>query len=125
MGKSTCPIVRPFTDAGAVDPRYQNARKKVKVIERKDWAGGRSAPWSTPVTIYLKDGRKFTKSVNADDLRGGPKNPLSREELVARYRAMTEGFLSSSSIMRSLDLISNLENQGSISELMKLVTFGK
>ena len=119
------PYLRPFNDAGAVDPKYQAARKRVLVIERKDWGGGRSAPWSTPVTLYLKDGRKFTKSVNADDLRGGPKNPLSREELGARYRAMTEGFLASSSIARSLDLISNLENQDNISELMKLAAFGK
>jgi len=119
------PYLQPFNDAGAVDPKYQGARKKIAVMERKDWGGGRSAPWSTPVTLYLKDGRKLTKSVNADDLKGGPKNPLSREELVARYRAMTEGFLGSSSIARSLDLISNLENQDNISELMKLATFGK
>ena len=124
-GKVDLPYLRPFSDAGAVDPQYRAARKKIRVIERKDWGGGRSAPWSTPVTIHMKDGRKFAKSVNADDLKGGPKNPLSREELVERYRAMTEGFLSSSSITRSLDLISNLENQDSISELMKLVTFGK
>jgi 2-methylcitrate dehydratase PrpD len=124
-GKVGLPYLRPFSDAGAVDPQYQAARKKIRVVERKDWGGGRSAPWSTPVTVYLKDGRKFTKSVAADDLKGGPKNPLRREELVARYRAMTEGFLASSSITRSLDLISNLENQDSISELMKLATFGK
>lgn len=124
-GKVDLPYLRPFSDAGAVDPKYRAARKKIKVIERKDWGGGRSAPWSTPVTIYLRDGRKFTRSVNADDLKGGPKNPLNREELVARYRAMTEGFLSSSAITRSLDMILNLENQGSILELMKLVTFGK
>jgi 2-methylcitrate dehydratase PrpD len=124
-GKVDLPYVRPFNDAGTMDPKYQAARKKVKVIERKDWAGGRSAPWSTPVTIYLKDGRKFTKSVNADDLKGGAKNPLSRDELMSRFRAMTEGFLSSSSVTRSLDLLSNLENQDSISELMRLVTFGR
>jgi len=123
-GKVDLPYVRPFSDAGAVDPRYQKARKKIKVIERKDWAGGRSAPWSTPVTIYLKDGRKHTRAVDANELKGGAKNPLSREELAGRYRAMTQGFLSSSQIDRSIELISNLENLDSIAELMKLTTFG-
>lgn len=124
-GKLDLPYVRPFSDVGAVDPRYQKARKKVKVIERKDWAGGRSAPWSTPVTVLLKDGRKFTKAVNADELKGGPQKPLSREEQTERYRAMTQGFLSSSQIERSINLVINLENLKTVSELMKLITFGK
>ena len=124
-GKLDLPHTRPFSDAGAVDPRYQNARRMVKVTERKDWAGGRSVPWSTPVTINLKDGRKFTQAVSADELKGGGKNPLSREELTGRYRAMTQGFLYSSQIDRSIELVSNLENLDSIAELMKLATFGK
>ena len=123
-GKVDLPYVRPFGDAGAVDPRYQEARKKIKVIERKDWAGGRSAPWSTPVTIFLKDGRKYTRAVDANELKGGLKNPLSRDELAGRYRAMTQGFLSSPQIDRSIELVSSLENLDSIAELMKLATFG-
>ncbi|MFH1604735.1 MAG: hypothetical protein ABIH03_12595, partial [Pseudomonadota bacterium] len=91
--------------------------------ERKDWAGGRSAPWSTPVTLNLKDGRKFTRAVSADELRGGGKNPLSRAELTGRYRAMTQKFLSSSQIDRSIELISNLEQLDSIAELTRLATF--
>jgi 2-methylcitrate dehydratase PrpD len=124
-GKVDLPYLRPFSDAGALNSQYRAARKKIQVIEREDWGGGRSAPWSTPVTVYLKDGRKFTRSVDANDLKGGPKNPLRREELVERYRTMTEGFLSSSAITRSLDLISNLEDEDGLSELMELVTFGK
>ncbi len=123
-GKLDLPHVRPFNDAGAVDRRYQNARRMIKVIERKDWGGGRSAPWSTPVTVHLKDGRKYTQAVSADELRGGGKNPLSQEEFAGRYRAMTQGFLSSSQIDRSIELVSNLENLDSIAELMKLATFG-
>lgn len=123
-GKVALPYVRPFDGAGAVDPRYQAARKKIQVIERKDWGGGRSAPWSTPVTVHLKDGRTLTRAVSAEDLKGGPKNPLSRSELLSRYRAMTQGFLSSDQVERSLRMLADLENLPNIGELMNLATFG-
>lgn len=123
-GKLDLPHTRPFNDAGATDPRYQSARRMIKVTERKDWAGGRSVPWSTPVTVNLRDGRKYTQSVSAEELKGGGKNPLSREELTGRYRAMVQGFLSGSQINRSIELVSNLEDLDSVSELMKLATFG-
>ena len=71
----------------------------------------------------LLDGRKYCHSVSFDQPNGGG-NPLSREELTERYRAMTKGFLSSLQIDRSIELISNLENLDNIAELMKLTTFG-
>jgi len=123
-GKLELPHTRPFSDAGAADPQYQAARRMVKVTERKDWAGGRSVPWSTPVTVNLKDGRSFTRAVGADEIKGGGKNPLSRDELTGRYRAMVQGFLSPAQIDRSIELVLDLENLDSVAELTALATFG-
>lgn len=123
-GKLELPHTRPFDDAGAVDPKYRNARKMVRVTERKDWAGGRSVPWSTPVTVNMKDGRQLTRSVGTDEIKGGGKNPLSLEELTGRYRAMVGGFLSPAQIDRSIELVFELENVDSIAELAKIATFG-
>ncbi len=116
------PYIKPFSDAGAVDPRYQEARKKINMITRTDWSGGRSAPWSMPITVKLKDGRKYTKIV--DQIKGGPGNPLSKEELAARVRALAQGFLSSEQTQRSIDLVFNLEKLANPLELVKLATFG-
>lgn len=122
-GKIDLPYVYPFTDAGAVDKRYKEAREKVNVVERTDWTGGRSAPWSLPVTVTMKDGRKLTKAV--DNIKGGPGNPLSKEELLTRYTALVKGFLSPKQIERSIDLVFDLEKLERVTELMKLATFGK
>ena len=97
----------------------------VRVTERKDWAGGRSVPWSTPVTVNLKDGRTFTRSVSTDEIKGGGKNPLSLEELTGRYRAMVAGFLSPAQTERSIELVLGLETLAGIDELMRLATFGQ
>jgi len=122
-GKIDLPYVYPFTDTGAVDKRYKEAQKKVNVVERTDWTGGRSAPWSLPVTVTMKDGRKLTKAV--DNIKGGPGNPLSKEELLTRYTALVKGFLSPKQIERSINLVSNLEKLEHVSELVRLATFGK
>lgn len=116
------PYVRPFTDAGAVDPAYQEARKKVTVFVREDWAGGRSAPWSLPVTVTLTDGSAYSKTTDA--IKGGPENPLSQEEFEARYEVMTRGFLSGQQIARSMQLVRNLEELDDVSELTELLAFG-
>lgn len=123
-GTLALPHTRPFDDAGANDARYVSARRRVKVTERKDWAGGRSGPWSTPVTVRLKDGRQFTHAVSAEELKGGGKNPLSREELTGRYRTMVSGFLSAAQIERSIELVLDLEHVDSVAELAKIATFG-
>jgi 2-methylcitrate dehydratase PrpD len=120
--KAAHPYLRPFSDAGVVDPRYQEARKKVKMITRTDWSGGRSAPWSMPVTVILKDGRKFTKAV--DQIKAGPGNPLTNKELADRYRALVQGFLSAEQTERSMDLVFNLEKLESPLELVKIATYG-
>lgn len=123
-GKLALPHTRPFSDAGAMDPKYQAARRMVRVVERKDWGGGRSAPWSTPVTVHLKDGRTITRAVSADEIKGGGKYPLSPEELTERFRTMVAGFLSPAQIDRSIELVLDLENLDSVGELTKLATFG-
>lgn len=110
---------RAFTDTGARNPRYQEARRKIQVIPRKDINEGY-------VEIKLKDGRSFSggRNVLKGDTKGGPANPFTRDELVARHEDLCRDVLSPGDIQRSLDLVFNLENVADVSELMELVTFG-
>jgi 2-methylcitrate dehydratase PrpD len=120
--KAELPYVRPFTDEGATDAKYQEARKKVTVRVREDWTGGRSAPWSLPVTVKLVDGTCYTRTT--DKVKGGVDNPLSNEEFLERYRNMTKHFLSEEQIQKSANMVLNLENMEDASGLIKLITFG-
>ena len=119
------PYLRPFRDSGATDPKYIEARRKVEMIERADWSGGRSLPWSTPLTIVMKSGKKYTKTIDGNQLKGSPSNPLTHKELVARHGVLVRDFLSAKQTERSVDLIYNLENLDSVAELMKLLTYSE
>ena len=121
-GKVELPYIRPFTDAGFNDAKYKNARNKIKVITRTDWDGGRSVPWSIPITVKLRDGRQYENSV--ENVKGGPQNPLSKQELISRYDALSRGFLSQGQINRSAELVYSLENLDNVLELLNLNTFG-
>jgi 2-methylcitrate dehydratase PrpD len=125
-GNVDLPYVRPFSDAGAVDPRYMEAREKVEVITREDWTGGRSVPWEMVITVTMKDGRKIIRVGEKDAMiKGGIENPLTTEELVERYKNSLNDFLSPDQIRRSIDLVFNLEKLDNISDLMNIITFGK
>jgi 2-methylcitrate dehydratase PrpD len=120
-GKPELPYLRPFTDAGAVDPRYKEARKKINPVIREDSEYGRRIK-GTPVTVKLKNGKSFSKTVEV--FKGSPEMPLSKDELRARYENCARGVLSSQQVQRSIELVLNLENLDSILELMEFVTFG-
>ncbi len=119
--KPELPYLRPFSDAGAVDPRYKEARKKINVIVHEDWEPGRAFLHST-VGIKLKDGRSYSKEV--DKLKGSPEMPLNRDELVTKTKNCARGVLSSQQIPRFIDMVFNINNLDNILELMELVTFG-
>lgn len=120
--KATLPYTVPFTDRGSREAKYMEARKKVTVSVRQDWDGGRSMPWSLPVTVKLNNGDRYSKTI--DQVRGGPDNPLTEEEFIGRYEVMTSGFLSSEQIKRSIDLALRIENLDNGTELLELITFG-
>ncbi|WP_159590974.1 MmgE/PrpD family protein [Hydrogenophaga sp. BPS33] len=119
------PYLYPFSDKGAVDPKYQKARQKIEVIENKAMTGGRSMPYTQPVTVVMKSGQEYTAAVDAKQLKGSGHNPLSREELSQRHKTMTEEILSPSQIQRTIDLVDRLDQLESISELMQVATFGE
>lgn len=120
-GKPELPYLRPFTDEGAADPRYQEARRKVTTTIREEWSS-RSLPWSMPVTVHLKNGKAHSKTV--DQVKGSPGNPLSREELISRHRALVRGFLSPEQTQRTIDLVYSLEKLENILELTKIAALG-
>ena len=113
--------LRMFSDEGAMDPRYQEARKKVRVVVHDEWPRGRVMT-ELPVIVKLRNGSEFSKSL--DVLTGTPARPLSLDELRARYEVCVSGILSAKQISRSADLVLNLDKLEDTLELMDLVTFG-
>lgn len=117
--------LRTFSDLGAADPRYKEARGKVDMVIRQDWASKRAAATPVPTTVKLKDGRVYSKTLARPQIKGSSNNPLNREEFLARYEMLASTFLNPAQVRRSIELVDNLDSLSDISELMELVTFAR
>ncbi|MDG6913930.1 MAG: MmgE/PrpD family protein [Nitrososphaerota archaeon] len=71
------------------------------------------------VTVVTKSGAVFSKEVDVP--RGHPLDPMGREELEQKFRALTEGKLSSERRRELLDLLWNLEEVDDLREVFKLM----
>jgi 2-methylcitrate dehydratase PrpD len=62
-----------------------------------------------------------TLSARCDFPRGSPENPLSRAQIESKFRTYADGVLSPSAIAGVIDAVNNLENLGSVRQLMDML----
>ena len=103
-----------FTDERV---KQHEVKKVMQKIKRRIDPG--MAMLASTLNIKLKGGCQFSQHVEVP--KGWPKNPLSEEELVAKYRDCARLVLSSSDIDRSVELLKNLEDLADITELMNIL----
>jgi 2-methylcitrate dehydratase PrpD len=108
-----------FSDSAANDPRYVEARDKVDILVRDDIHEG----W---MELKLKDGRSIEgrRNILPSGVKGGPENPFTKDELVARHENLCRDMLAPKEIQRSIDLVLNFEKMSDVTELMDLASFG-
>jgi 2-methylcitrate dehydratase PrpD len=73
----------------------------------------------TRVEVTLNDGAVFTERVEA--VRGTPDNPMTRDEVVAKCRDLTEPSLGKSQSARLIDAVMNIERVRNVRELRPLL----
>jgi 2-methylcitrate dehydratase PrpD len=105
-----------FTDAKANDPQVQDALSKVKVIV--DDTIPEPGPYC-PVTVLLKDGRRFTYT--AKIAKGHPDNPMTDEEVLAKFRSNAKSVLSETKSDELIAAVQNFETLGNVRQLVKLL----
>jgi 2-methylcitrate dehydratase len=98
------------------DPKVREFMKRV--IVKEDKALTRSYPGSIPnrVTVKLDDGK--TLSLQVDDPRGHPKNPMTEEEIERKFRLLTRGILTESHAEKVLRFVRTVEEQSDVSPLL-------
>jgi 2-methylcitrate dehydratase PrpD len=106
-GVPLMPYVSAFTDTAAKDKRYAAARRRVHLVVETDRPSVRGFDAQT-VTIRLSNGKEFSKTVEAKDVRGRTANPLGLDERVEMFRN-TVSSLESSRVDRIVDVVLNLE----------------
>ncbi len=70
------------------------------------------------VTVELSDGRRIQGRTG--EARGHPGNPLTDDELEAKFRECTEGILSDEDIGGALVILARLEDLGQVSKFLNL-----
>jgi len=109
-----------FTDEYCNAPRMRAALEKVRINAHAEWPDDRESRRNSPVTIAMKDGRTFTKSV--DKVRGSAENPLTREEVIDKYRGCASRVLTGERLERSIGALENLEKIATAKELIDALT---
>jgi len=102
-------------------PQNRRGPKKIKVVYHPEYPT-RYFSGEGRIDLKLKNGKVLTGAM--DQPYGGPKYPLSMDEVVAIYRKYLKGILSEKHIERTKDIILNLENEPDIKELADICTFG-
>lgn len=108
------------TEDAVHDPRIVEARNKVKVVYHPEY----------PKRYYAGEGRLDLKLKNGKTISGfmeqpygGPKYPLSMDQVVAIYRKYCKGVISDEKIERTKEIILNMENEPDFKELFEICTF--
>jgi 2-methylcitrate dehydratase PrpD len=108
VGKDT------FTDEKAADPDAAAARAKVRIVAVEEI----ESPAAT-VMATLGDGRELSASVSM--WRGHHANPLTADEIDAKYRDATAGILSVDQVEKSLDMLKRFERVEDVSQFTGVV----
>ncbi|MFH1087606.1 MAG: MmgE/PrpD family protein, partial [Chloroflexota bacterium] len=107
-------------DARVNDPAIRELMKKVKIGVHADWVEGNSTEARPDiVTVKLKDGREY--SLGVDKAKGHADVPLTRDELLTKYRECARLALVDNDVERSIELVENLEKLKNIKELLDVV----
>ena len=108
-----------FEEAALKDPLVWELLGKIKVVADPEIDKLFPKVKRAIVTITMADGRSWTKQ--EDFAKGSPERPLSDEDLVAKFRANSEGVLSSQTMDRVIDATLSLEEERDVRNYMKLL----
>ena len=108
-----------FSDEKLKDPRIWDLLGKIKVVADPEIDGLFPGVKRARVSITTKGGETHTAQV--DHAKGSPKNPMSDDEIVSKFRANAEGVLSSDRQDEVIDLTWSFDELDNLGEYMKLL----
>ncbi|MBU1207197.1 MAG: MmgE/PrpD family protein [Proteobacteria bacterium] len=113
-GLDTC------TEISVRELQVMEARQKIKVVYHPEYPK-RYFSGEGRLDLKLKSGKVLTGAM--DQPYGGPKFPLTMDQVVDIYRKYCKGILSEKHIERTKNVILNMENEADLKELFDICTF--
>lgn len=111
--------LRQFDEAHISDEKLIALVQKIKCQEKKEYTDLYGTSFPTKITITTKDGTKFEKEVL--DPKGHPRNPLTQEEIEAKFSSVAKGLIPEANQQKLVESIRDLENVKSMREIMSLL----
>ncbi|MEW6199331.1 MAG: MmgE/PrpD family protein [Planctomycetota bacterium] len=109
-----------FSDARIRDPRVLGLLDRIKIVETDECNAGYPDGIPNKLIVRLKDGRELTQLVKYP--RGHAGNPMTDEEVVAKFRAQAEGVVSGATAQRLIEQAFVLDRLGDVSPLVEFET---
>ncbi len=107
-----------YTDESINRPGIKDALKKIK-LNVYPVARPMDEDIVFPITVRLKDGKTYHKV--SEIPKGSPGAPLTRDELLAKFRDCARHALAAEQIERVINIVEQLEKQPDIAELAKIL----
>ena len=105
-----------FDEHRLSDPKLLDLIDKTKIVEDAELNKGYPLGIPNDITVTCTDGTKVSKRV--DFPRGHAKNPMTDDEVVAKFRRMSEGLIPEKTATQLLDRAWNLDNLRDLSDLL-------
>jgi 2-methylcitrate dehydratase PrpD len=116
--------VKQFTDESVNRPEIRELINRVKYVLPEDLADREEEAFAPQeIVVRLKDGKEYSREVCFSDVPGSPKNPLTWEEQVAKFKDCTQMILSARRVNEIVEVVAQFEDLSSVNELTKLLVF--
>lgn len=108
-----------FEEDKLFDPRIRTLLTKIKVVSNAEIDALFPGVKRAIATLTTNDGQVLTATV--DHAKGSPKNPMTDEDLIAKFRANAHGVVSKTRQDQIIDATWNFDSVEDISQYMKLL----
>ncbi len=109
-----------FKDERIRDPRVLALLDKIRIVETDECNAGYPDGIPNKLIIVLADGRKIEKYVKYP--RGHAGNPMTDEEVVAKFRKLADGVVSAATADRIIDLCMKFDGLADVAPLVEFET---
>ncbi|MEN6412703.1 MAG: MmgE/PrpD family protein [Veillonellales bacterium] len=108
-----------FTEERIRDPKLLELCGRISVHSSDKYTAAYPAKWGCEMKVRTRDGREFTKIIWNG--KGGPDNPLTRDDLILKFKSLAGQILSDKRMDEIVNTIYNLEEIKDVSQLTGLL----
>ncbi len=105
-----------FAPRRLLDPKMREFMARIEVREDPSLTAAYPGRIANRVTLKLKDGRRLSKTV--DDPKGHTTNPMTKEQVEAKFRGLTKRFLPDRQVERIIENVWSIDRRSDVSGLV-------